>query len=439
MFPRRKHLSLERLERRDLLAAFAVPWPEIDHLRLSFVPDGTQAGDSKSDLFQLLEQVVPNVDAQLAVLRAFQTWAVETSANIGLVSDQGQPIGTLGFKQGDVRFGDVRVGAFPMAGDVLAIANPYDPFIANTWVGDVFLNSASSALVNADDPSGTLYSIMLHEAGHVFGIGHSVDPASPMFPSFQSTSTVLTPADIAPLRSLYSSREADDFEGDIGNDSTTDAVNIDLVDTNGRLIAPEWSADIRSLTDIDTFAFVVANNVTSIMVDLHASGTSLLTAKLSVLNDRGEVVDAVFARDPRDNDLSLVIPNVQTGQRYFVQVESADESVFGIGSYQLHVTPGSTSSAIPLEHVMEMTELPVLAEEELLVTTPGYVEHTYYEIAGRLTPAHSSQLFRVRSPSVAPELSNVFTIVLTAETGSIDELAVTAMDTSGNQVALSIA
>ncbi len=193
MRPRKRTYAIERLERRDLFAAFAAPWPEIDSLRLSFVPDGTLVGDSRSELFSMLDSAMPDVDWQLETLAAFQTWAVETNSNIGLVADQGQPIGTIGFKQGDLRFGDVRLGAFPMAKDVLAVANPYDPFIANTWVGDVFLNSDTTFLEDAKDQAKSLLSVMLHEAGHVFGVGHSTDTASPMYPYFQKPAATLTP------------------------------------------------------------------------------------------------------------------------------------------------------------------------------------------------------------------------------------------------------
>ena len=44
---------------------------------------------------------------------AFQTWAVQTNLNIGLVADGGQPLGTNGAVQGDARFGDIRVAAAP--------------------------------------------------------------------------------------------------------------------------------------------------------------------------------------------------------------------------------------------------------------------------------------------------------------------------------------
>ncbi|MCA9009230.1 MAG: matrixin family metalloprotease [Planctomycetaceae bacterium] len=437
---RNKILSLpyvpEQLETRDLLSAatpVAVPWPEIDSLRISFVPDGTQAGDAVSDLFQTLERVAPGLDWQLEVLRGFQTWAKETNANIGIVTDHGQPIGTLGFKQGDVRFGDVRIGAFPMENDVLAVANPYDPFIANTWVGDVFLNSGSALSATLDDPVTALYAIMLHEAGHVFGMSHSPDIASPMFASFQHSAKPLTTEDIALLRTLYGARRTDEWEGILGNGSLATASNISLMNEGGQLTAAELRGDITSTDDVDTYVFQVPAATTSFQVQLHASGISLLTAKVSVLNPRGEVVATSSATDPRTNNLSVLIPDAEVGGSYFVRVESADRSVFGVGAYQLLVTPlsdGNAASPLAKSHLGNDI-FPDFSPEQLLATTPGYVEHTYYEVQGMLSLAHVSQVFRVRSPDIAEELDNVFTIVVSAESGSIDDLSVSVTDTNG--------
>lgn len=437
-----KTLSLpyvpEQLERRDLLSAVtpvAVPWPEIASLRLSFVPDGTQANHATSNLFRTLEGIAPDLDWQLEVLRGFQTWAIETNANIGIVPDQGQPIGTLGFKQGDVRFGDVRIGAFPMDNDILAFANPYDPFIANTWVGDVFLNSTVELLSAADDPASALYRIMLHEAGHVFGMSHSPDTASPMFATFQETTKLLTPADVALLRTLYGSRQSDEWEGIDGNGDSGNATNISLTDAGNSLTSRELHADVGTIDDIDTYAFSVPRGAKLLSVQLHASGISLLKAKVSVLNDRGEIVAVAAADDPRANDLSLVVQDVQEGGTYYLRVESADRSAFGVGAYHLLVAPlAGSESAMPAIRPAGNSVFPDFAPEQLLATTPGYVEHTYYEVQGILSPAHASQLFRVRSPEVAQELNNVFTIVVDAETGTIDELGVTVTDTKGTVI-----
>ena len=436
---RKRPCAIERLERRDLFAAQVAPWPEIDSLRISFVPDGTQVGDSRNELFRMLNSTLPNVDWQLEMLTAFQTWAIETNSNVGLVEDQGQPIGTIGFKQGDLRFGDVRLGAFPMEQDVLAVANPYDPFIANTWVGDVFLNSSTDFLSNAKDQARSLLSVMLHEAGHVFGVGHSTDTKSPMYPYLQDPITALAADDIAKLQSISGPRESDRWEGDLGNESIADATSLLLVGKSGQRVAAELTADVSSSNDVDTYAFAVSQDTDFITVDLHASGKSLLMANVTVLNERGEQVASRVALDPRDNDLSLTIEDVEAGQRYFVQVRSANESVFGIGRYALEVAPHAVNdSTLPAKTVLELIDLPGFASEELMVTTPGYVEHTYYELAGTLTNAKASQTFRFHSPILNEQLTNVFTIILTAETGSIDNLGLVVTDASGTQVPMTL-
>src|SRR6516164_10655923 len=89
-----RHLRIEQLEDRTVLSAFGVPWPDPEHLTLSFVPDGTQVGTAQSNLFQLLNAKYPTAVWENEILRAFQTWAVNANINIGMVPDSGLPIGT---------------------------------------------------------------------------------------------------------------------------------------------------------------------------------------------------------------------------------------------------------------------------------------------------------------------------------------------------------
>src|SRR5438132_6675729 len=97
-------LSLEPLEDRNLLATFGVPWPDAAHLKMSFVPDGTQVGTARSVLFQDLNAVASTGDWQRHILRAVQAWAGRANINVGLMADGGQPLGTPGAIEGDTRF-----------------------------------------------------------------------------------------------------------------------------------------------------------------------------------------------------------------------------------------------------------------------------------------------------------------------------------------------
>ncbi len=414
-----------------MFAAYNIPWPEVNQLTLSFAPDGTSVGQESSALFSTLNQTFGNQDWQLAILQAFQTWAVESGVNIGLVADQGNPINSIGFKQGDPRFGDIRIGSLTAGNDVLAVANPYDPFIANTWVGDVFLNSNSSFIAQAADPRGALFTIMLHEAGHVLGIEHSNESASAMYPQFQTVRTGLSSSDVASLQNLYGSRSADNWEGAAGNDSLNTAAAVSFYDQTLALRAPAWTADLTTAQDIDYYKLTVPNAAQSIDIQLAASGLSLLTSKLTVLNAAGQVLASALATDPRANSLSLHLPNVQPGEQLFLRVEAADDSVFGIGTYELHVMP-QTNSRVETYHFTTDIDIED-AGVHTLATTPGYVEHTYYEVYGALSPAVSEQVYRVRSADLGPDLLNIFTVVLGTEL-PLDQFAVELRDEQGTLV-----
>ena len=170
---RRRRLLLESLEARDVPATFGIPWADPGHLTISFAPDGTQIAGHTSTLFRTLDPQMPTASWQLAILHGFQEWAADAGINVSVVPDDGSPFGVPGrTSQHDPRFGDIRIGAQAMSSDSLAISVPNDPSMTGTWNGDMLINS--SDLFDASHLD--LFSVALHEAGHVYGLADSTDP-----------------------------------------------------------------------------------------------------------------------------------------------------------------------------------------------------------------------------------------------------------------------
>src|SRR5215208_5444345 len=120
--PKAPALRLQALEDRAVPATFGESWLDGRHLTLSFAPDGTAI----SGVGSLLGGTPLGSDAaRLEILRAFQTWAVNSNLNIGLFGDNGAAFGAAGAIQGDPRFGDIRVGARVLGSDVVAITSPF--------------------------------------------------------------------------------------------------------------------------------------------------------------------------------------------------------------------------------------------------------------------------------------------------------------------------
>ena len=63
--------------------------------------------NQQSLLFRLLNAVAPTQTWELAILRAFQTWAAPTNINLSVVADSSDPLGTPGPIQHDTRFADI--------------------------------------------------------------------------------------------------------------------------------------------------------------------------------------------------------------------------------------------------------------------------------------------------------------------------------------------
>src|SRR5947208_8178989 len=111
---RRAHLNIEALESRDVPATFGIPWANSTAVTVSFAPDGADVDGSPNQLGTLMAHSGLSTSVwQGQMLKAIQAWAAQSNLNVGVVADDGSPIGTSGYDQADSRFGDIRIFAIP--------------------------------------------------------------------------------------------------------------------------------------------------------------------------------------------------------------------------------------------------------------------------------------------------------------------------------------
>jgi hypothetical protein len=326
MAARSRRLLLEALEDRCVPATFGDPWPDAPHLTLSFAPDGTSVSGQTSNLFATLNALEPTAAWQLDVLRAFQTWAVQANINIGLVSDGGQALGISGRPQGDSRFGDIRLaGANLLSSSEPAFAAPFDP-TAGTNSGDILLVSPDWTPNSYD-----LYTVMLHEAGHVFGLDHSPDTGSVMYEGYLGPRTGLGSSDISRIQSLYGARPADTNAGTMAT-----ATRLQLLADSSGAGAIGVQGNLGANVS-DWFSFQAPSVTGGLVITLQRAGISLLTPRVTVYDSAGKVVGTAVSTDPTGGDLTINLGGVVPLGTYYVQVQGASGDVFDIGSYGLQV------------------------------------------------------------------------------------------------------
>lgn len=200
---RRVTLGVQPLEDRCTPAAVGVPWPDGSHVTLSFVPDGTPVGTMPSRLHAALDAVAAPAVWQSEILRAFRAWTDEAGIAVLEHADNGLPLGTPGAVQGDERFGDIRVAAVPLPAGTLATNTPFQ-WSGTTWSGDVILNTSYRVGTSGDSGAYDLFSLMLNEAGNVFGVPDSyTDPTTAAFYQYVGPRAGISVADAAAIQSLY--------------------------------------------------------------------------------------------------------------------------------------------------------------------------------------------------------------------------------------------
>ena len=114
------------------------------------MPDGTSVGGVPSVLFQTLNAKYATSTWENQIESAASLWENVTNANLAMVSDGGQPVGTSGNQQDDPRFGDIRIGMVP-----LLVRRPRrdllpPPANGGTDAGDILFNSNVNWQINSN-------------------------------------------------------------------------------------------------------------------------------------------------------------------------------------------------------------------------------------------------------------------------------------------------
>ena len=328
-------LRIESLEKRELLHGRTPVWAELPQLTLSFAPDGVDIAGEANVLSKTFDEGLGDEDWRRTIAKAFQTWAVNTNANIGIVDEQGSfEFGTSGARIGDQRFGDIRIGARSLGNDVAAVSISTDSLVSGTWAGDVIFNS-DVVFENSDE----LFSVALHEAGHVFGLDHSVESDSAMHIHGVSDSNTLSSEDVNALVSLYGRRNRDVYEGRSDNDRIYTAVPVRLNRHDEGVLGSAPSvlfADISSHDDADFFRIRPLRGYDGpVTVRVTTSGLSLLEPSLTIYDEWGRQRYQSSSGSFADGFAEF---RIDVGSStLFAKIDSRRDDVFGIGSYSLSV------------------------------------------------------------------------------------------------------
>jgi hypothetical protein len=335
---------VEDLETRILLYSdLGDQWTYSSRITYSFMPDGTNVGGVPSALFQTLNAIAPTATWESQIEQAASLWEGATNANLALVSDGGEAVGCAGAQQDDPRFGDIRIGAVPLAPGILAETILPPPANGGTDAGDILLNSNVNWAIGSNYD---LLTVTAHEFGHALGLGESTVSTAVMYGTYDGIKTALTSDDISGIDSIYGARQYDQFNiNGHRNNTYATATSITSYISSNQIAIP--SLDNTTTSDSEWYVVTVPSSTTGTMsISVQSTNLSSFAPKLQIYSASLSLLGQASAPNTFGATVT-VSQSVQAGQTYYIKVLAAS-SAGAVGGYGLLANFGSGSqSPIP--------------------------------------------------------------------------------------------
>jgi hypothetical protein len=362
-------LELELLE--DRVVPYSVSgnvWPQPNLITISFMPDGTPLSSAigstiTSNLFSAFNAKFGSTAAwENQILKAAQVWAQQTNINFAVVSDSGAPSGSGSYEQGNISFGDIRIGGYVFGNS--SLATTYMPPSVNNYslAGDITFNTGQSFHVGS---TYDLFTVATHEFGHALGLQHSSSGnSSIMYPSYTGAKNGLSNDDIAGIRNIYSSNAArtpDAYDAGTGNNTQATATNIASFINTTSLTAQVGNLDITTTSDVDYYTFTAPTGTSKTMkVQVQSKGLSLLSPSVTVYSSTGSTLGSASGLNQYGTTLTVSVSNVSAGQKFYVKVQGADNTAFSTGAYALALNFGTgTTPVVASPNTLTLNGTPV--------------------------------------------------------------------------------
>ncbi|MBL8888520.1 MAG: matrixin family metalloprotease [Planctomycetaceae bacterium] len=333
-------LASPAVARAQLSSLPSQPWPQ-KPVTISFPPDFVEIGRYRNELFQHLNSQLGYPEWKIEILRAFQTWARHSDVTFAVVPDSARAFGIPGLAQGDPRFGDIRIGAFPQD-NVLGNAVPYHPS-AGVWAGDIFLDTTRKFYRHDGSGSGSfneydLYSVLLHEVGNSLGLlDEELDPESVMFFAYLGARQDLSELDIDNIQRLYGPPSSDPWEQNSTNDDFANATPIVYGSDFSNSLVEARSGRIQQGSDVDCFRFSGNSLSENCWIKLRAQGKSLLCGRITVYDASFQEIASISAVDPLQNSVGKEITGINPGEVIYVSIDWSGYPDFDFGDYELAI------------------------------------------------------------------------------------------------------
>jgi hypothetical protein len=319
-----RHFLLEELEDRSVPAVVGGAWPDLTHLTVSFAPDGTAIGSSTSQLFATLDAQMSRAVWQGEILNAIEAWANVANANVTVVSDDGSALGNSTAVQGNGAYGDIRIAATSLGAGEVAVATPVATQ-AGSWSGSILLNSDYLFSNTGAGNTYDLNTIVMHEAGHVFGMADSTDPTSVMFANYIGKRAGLGAVDVQNAQALYQQQANNHTQG------TATALASEAGTQPG---APAYLAygNLGTAGTKDYYSFQAGMTGTNFSAVLQLADPTQ-AASLTLLDSTGTAI-ATTVTSNGAGSYTLSATGLSAGATYYLSVAGTNASA-AVGTYSL--------------------------------------------------------------------------------------------------------